>query len=58
MKRLAPALAMLPSAALAHSGDHRSSGLLHVLTEPDHLAMLVVAAAALVYAVWKFRSRS
>ncbi len=58
MKRLVTALTLLPSAALAHPGDHRASGLWHLLTEPDHLAMLAGVVAVLGYAVWKIWSRS
>lgn len=58
MKRLVAALTLLPSAALAHPGDHRTAGLWHLLTEPDHLAMIAAAAAVLGYAVWKLWSRS
>ena len=47
MKRLVSALTLLPSAALAHPGDHRTSGLWHVLTEPDHHAMIGLAVAVL-----------
>lgn len=51
MNRLAalPAL-LLPSAALAHAGDHAHSGLLHILTEPDHLAMMALAVAVALVA--------
>lgn len=54
MKRLALALTLLPSAALAHPGDHDATGLWHLLTEPDHLAMIAVAVAALGYALYRW----
>ena len=44
-------------AALAHPGDHAMSAigsLVHLLTEPDHLAMMG-AAALLAFAVWRWR---
>jgi hydrogenase/urease accessory protein HupE len=58
MKRLATAVTLLPSAALAHPGDHHTTGLWHVLTEPDHLAMIAAVVAVLGYAVYKLKSRS
>ena len=57
MKRLVSALTLLPSAALAHPGDHRTSNLWHLLTEPDHLAMIGLAVAVLGYALYRW-SRS
>lgn len=37
----------LPAAAFAHPGEHPGgfASLVHLLTEPDHLAMLIGAAA-------------
>jgi hypothetical protein len=58
MNRLAAVLAVAPTAALAHPGDHRASALWHLLTEPDHLAMIAVVMAGLGYAVYKLWSRS
>jgi len=58
MKRIATAALVLPSAALAHPGDHRTDGLLHFLSEPDHMALIALGAAVLGYAVWKLWSRS
>lgn len=54
MKRILPALTLLPSAALAHPGDHHATGLLHLLTEPDHLAMIAVVVAVLGYAIYRW----
>lgn len=54
MKRLVPALILLPSAALAHPGDHHATGLLHLLTEPDHLAMIAAVVAVLCYALYRW----
>jgi hydrogenase/urease accessory protein HupE len=48
----APALLAAVSAALAHPGHDTAptmgfvEGLLHLLTQPDHAAMLVLAVAA------------
>jgi hydrogenase/urease accessory protein HupE len=56
MKRLITLLAVLPTTALAHPGDHSHIGFIgnlrHLLTEPDHLAMLAAAvgvAAVVIY---------
>lgn len=53
MKRLVPVLMLLPSAALAHPGDHHATGLLHLLAEPDHLAMIALVVAVLGYAIYR-----
>jgi hydrogenase/urease accessory protein HupE len=58
MKRITAIFAIAPSAVLAHPGDHSHVGLLHLLTEPDHLAMIALGVAALVYIANKFRARS
>ncbi|EEW25354.1 hypothetical protein [Rhodobacter ferrooxidans] len=50
-------LTLLPTAALAHAGDHSHVGLFHLLTEPDHLAMLAVAVVAVALAVWWHKGR-
>lgn len=57
MKKLFTALALIPSTALAHPGDHRADGLLHFLSQPDHAALIALGVAVLGYAVWKW-SRS
>lgn len=57
MKRLIAALAVVPSAALAHPGDHRFADLVHLVSEPDHLAMLALGVAVLAYAVFMLRAR-
>jgi hydrogenase/urease accessory protein HupE len=48
----APLLA--PTAALAHPGDHHATGLLHLLTEPDHLAMIAAVVAVLGYVIYRW----
>jgi hypothetical protein len=58
MKRILSVALLTPSAALAHAGDHRSDGLIHFLSQPDHLALIALGAAVLGYAVWKLWSRS
>lgn len=58
MKKLFALLAFAPSAALAHPGDHRGDGMLHFLSQPDHVALIALGAAVLGYAVWKLWSRS
>ena len=56
-------LAALPAAAYAHEGHHvgmsASVGLRHMLTEPDHLAMLGLFAVLAAFAGWRvYRSQS
>jgi hydrogenase/urease accessory protein HupE len=48
-------------AAFAHPGDHALNmlnSLVHLLTEPDHLAMLLVAALFAGGAVYIYKRRS
>ena len=54
MKKLCTAFALAPSAALAHPGDHPATGLVHLLTEPDHLAMIAVVVGVLGYALYRW----
>jgi hypothetical protein len=58
MKRLFTICALAPAAALAHPGDHRTDGLLHFLSQPDHFALSALGAAVLGYAIWKLWPRS
>jgi hydrogenase/urease accessory protein HupE len=59
MKRGLSVLSLIaPSAAVAHPGEHQGAGIFHLLTEPDHLAMMAVGAAVAVFVVLKWRSRS
>jgi hypothetical protein len=58
MKKFFTLLALAPSAALAHPGDHRGDGLLHFLSQHDHAALIALGAVVLGYAVWKLWSRS
>ena len=62
MKRTFAVLAVLPSAALAHPGDHGAAGvfanLRHVLTEPDHLALLAVVVAVVAALIWRRKGRA
>lgn len=57
----APLLAT--GSALAHPGDSSAhamaflEGLVHLLTEPDHLAMLGVAVATAVFVVRRVRAQ-
>jgi hydrogenase/urease accessory protein HupE len=57
MKRILIAALLTPSAALAHPGDHRADGVLHFLSEPDHLALIALGAAVLGYVIYRW-SRS
>jgi hypothetical protein len=57
MKRLTTLSLLVPSAALAHPGDHSTTAILHFLTEPDHLVMLALGVAVVAYSVYKLRSR-
>lgn len=50
-------LTISATSALAHPGTHDFSftaSLFHLLTEPDHLAMMAVAAAA-AFGIWRWR---
>ena len=54
-------LAATSGAALAHPGDHAFSminSLIHLLTEPDHLAMVVAAVGVAAFAFYKFKRKS
>ena len=58
MKRLILPVLATASPALAHPGDHGTSGLGHFLTQPDHLALLALAllvGVALVVKRWRQR---
>ena len=57
MKRLLTLSLLTPTAALAHPGDHGTSSILHLLTEPDHLALLAVIVAAVAFAIIKLLAR-
>lgn len=50
--------AVIATPAFAHS-DHGSvmSGIIHFMTEPDHLALSALAAAAVIFAVRKIASK-
>lgn len=62
MRCLTALLAFLPTAALAHPGDHFHTGLFanlrHVLTEPDHLAMLGAAAVFVALVIYLRKDRN
>lgn len=51
-------LTLLATPALARPGGHGAAGLIHLLTEPDHLAMIALAAAVVVLVAVKLRGRS
>jgi hypothetical protein len=51
-------LTLMATPALAHPGDHGAVRLLHLVTEPDHLAMIGLAAAVVVLVAVKLRGRS
>ncbi len=57
MKRLILLTLATATPALAHPGDHATSGLVHFLTEPDHLALMALALGVAVFLVFKRRSR-
>ena len=57
MIRLIPAFAMLASPALAHPGDHAHTNPMHMLTEPDHLALIALGAAVLAFVVYLVRKQ-
>ena len=54
MKNLFVLSVAVPSAAFAHTGDHHATGIAHLLTEPDHLAMIAVVVGVLGYLVYKW----
>lgn len=56
--RLVAALALLATPALAHPGGHGVVSLTHLVTEPDHLMMIALGAAALALAIFKLQRRS
>jgi hydrogenase/urease accessory protein HupE len=50
-------LSISATSAMAHPGNHAFSvaaSLFHLLTEPDHLAMMAVTAA-IGYGLWRWR---
>ena len=51
-------LTLMATPALAHPADHGAVRLLHLLTEPDHLAMIALAVAVVVLMAVKLRGRS
>lgn len=61
MKRIITPI-LLPTAAHAHVGDHAAHGfwtnLRHLISEPDHLAMVAVAAAVVVVVLCLRKGRS
>lgn len=61
MKRII-ALSLLPTSAFAHAGDHSHSGfwtnLRHLISEPDHIAMLGAAAVVVALVVYLRKGRS
>ena len=57
MKRLTAVVVALPTLAMAHAGDHTGLGLTHLLTEPDHLALIAALVAVVALVIYKLRSR-
>jgi hydrogenase/urease accessory protein HupE len=58
MKRLILPVLATASPALAHPGEHGTSGLVHFLTQPDHLALMALAllvGLAVVFKRWRQR---
>ncbi|MBM3614182.1 MAG: hypothetical protein FJX28_01715 [Alphaproteobacteria bacterium] len=65
IRRFAPAYPGLAAAtlaparpALAHTGEHGASDLMHLVTEPDHLAMIALGLALVVLVAVKLWGRS
>ncbi|MCA0270970.1 MAG: hypothetical protein LCH69_02775 [Proteobacteria bacterium] len=48
---------VLPGAAWAHPGDHSLAGIAHLLTEPDHLALIAAAVVAAAMGLRNWRRR-
>ena len=57
MKRLTALLVALPTLAMAHAGDHAGLGLTHLLTEPDHIALIAALGAVVALVIYQLRSR-
>ena len=64
MKKIVIATGILTAtsgAALAHPGDHHFSvvnSLIHLLTEPDHMAMMATVFVVAAAAYYKFKRKS
>lgn len=59
-KFVAACIAFTPISALAHPGEHRQgllATLVHLLTEPDHLAMAAIALLIGIWGVRRLRAR-
>lgn len=53
------AMLLLPGIASAHEGEHGgsvASGFIHVITQPDHLAIVCLGAALIGCVSWAVRS--
>ncbi|KAF0137915.1 MAG: hypothetical protein FD152_32 [Xanthobacteraceae bacterium] len=48
MKRVTRLPIAAASPDSAHPGDHGTSGLAHLLTQPDHLALMALASGVVV----------
>ena len=48
---------LVATTALAHPGPHVTASLLHLLAEPDHLALIALGVAALAFSDCKLRAR-
>ena len=61
MKRVAMLLAMFPVVAWAHPGHHlfssAASYMAHLLSEPDHVAMIVAAGLGMVWLIGSRRKK-
>ena len=57
MKRLTALLVALPTLAMAHAGDHAGLSLTHLLTKPDHMALIAALGAVMALVIYKLRSR-
>lgn len=55
---IAAAALLLAMPAQAHTGDHGGADLMHLLTEPDHLAMIALGIAVAVLVALKLWRRS
>jgi hypothetical protein len=50
-------VAAMAGTAQAHPGPHAKEALLHFLTEPDHLAALLLPMAIGIVGLWRFLRR-
>ncbi len=53
-KMLLASSLLISGSAMAHSGDHGFSGILHFLSEPDHVAIMLGSGIAAGWLISKY----